>query len=144
MTSTPNERGPTVNTKTAVPKPKPIQEDNFLTIPKPKPIQEDDFLTIPEIAFLSRHPRTGEPLKRASIEQTRVRYRDPVDGETEEEAKERQAKALPEPDGYLGSVPYWRLTRLLVWMDSQDRPYDLIAWRVKRESGGFRRHQDLI
>lgn len=108
-----------------------------LTVAKPKPITEDDFLTIPEIAFLSRHPRTGEPLKRASIEQLRVRYR------TSDDPAE-QAKALPEPDGYLGSVPYWRLKRTLAWMDSQDRPYDVDAWREKRESGGFRRHQDLI
>lgn len=107
------------------------------TVAKPRPINEDDFLTIPEIAFLQRHPRTGEPLKRASIEQLRVRYR-----ESEDPAE--QAKALPEPDGYLGSVPYWRLGRILTWSDLQNRPYDVEAWRAKRESGGFRRHQDLI
>lgn len=110
------------------------------TVTKPKPIQEDEFLTIPEIAFLLRHPITGEPLKRASVEQLRVRYRDSDD-------PAEQAKALPEPDGYLGSVPYWRLKRLLAWADSfgpKIRPYDLDAWREKRESGGFRRHQDLI
>jgi hypothetical protein len=115
------------------------------TVAKPRPITEDDFLTIPEIAFLQRHPRTGEPLKRASIEQLRVRYRDSDNpDETEAEKAERLAKALPAPDGHLGSVPYWRLSRILVWSDLQNRPYDVDSWREKRESGGFRRHQDLI
>lgn len=115
-----------------------------MTIPKPKPITEDDFLTIPEIAFLARHPRTKQPLERATVEQWRNRYNQPKEGETAEQAAERQAKALPKPDGYLGSVPYWRLGRLLAYMDSQLRPYDVDAWRAYRDAGGFRRHQDLI
>ena len=111
------------------------------TIAKPKPIQEDDFLTIPEIAFLLRSPNrlTGdlEPLKRGSVEQLRVRYR----GATE---PTEQAKALPEPDGFLGSVPYWRLARITTWADGLGRKYAVEEWRAKRDAGGFRRHQDLI
>lgn len=102
-----------------------------LTVAKPKPIQEDEFLTLPEIAFLARNPRTGEPLKRASVEQWRIRN---VGTE----------KEFLAPDGHLGSVPYWRLKRVLAWMDLQDRPHNVDEWRAKREAGGFRRHQDLI
>ena len=108
------------------------------TVPKPKPITEDEFLTIPEIAFLLRHfnsaTETWEPLKRASVEQLRVRYRNTPDA----------AKGLPEPDGRLGSVPYWRLGRLLAWADTLNRKYDVDEWRAKRDAGGFRRHQDLL
>lgn len=111
------------------------------TVAKPRPINEDDFLTIPEIAFLLRRfkqeTETWEPLKRASVEQLRVRYRG------SEDPAER-AKGLPEPDGHLGSVPYWRLSRITAWADTLNRKYDVADWRSKRESGGFRRHQDLI
>src|ERR1700745_689240 len=122
VSNTSDERSTTMNAKAKI-------------VATPRPIPKEGFLPIPEIAFLQRHPRTGEPLKRASIEQLRVRYRGSED-------PAELAKALPEPDGYLGSVPYWRLSRILVWSDLQTRPYNVDAWREKRESGGFRRHQD--
>jgi hypothetical protein len=98
-------------------------------IPDPKPITED-LLTVPEIAFLLRH--NGEPLKRASVEQLRVRYRN----------TEEAFKGLPEPDGRIGYQPYWRLERVLAWADDLGRKYDEQAWREKRDAGGFHRHPE--
>jgi len=107
------------------------EETTMNAVSPPKPITEDEFLTLPEIAFMSRNPRTNESLQRGSVEQWRVRNR----GTDREFLK---------PDDHIGAMPIWRLSRVLAWMDAQNRPYDVEAWRERRAAGGFRRHQDLL
>lgn len=100
-----------------------------MTIPAPLAIQEDEFLTLPEIAFLGRDA-DGHPLKRGTVESWRSRKDRPA------------AKAFLEPDDYIGSVPVWRLDRVVAWMSERKISYNKSAWRKQRKSGGFRRHAD--
>lgn len=92
-----------------------------VVIPDPQPLA-DDIVTIPEIAYM-----TG--FTRAAVERWRLRTKggEPV---------------LIVQDDYVGSAPVWRLERLIAWLESTGRKYDLNAWRAARADGEFLRRQN--
>jgi hypothetical protein len=88
------------------------------TVPPPEPIGID-LLPVAEIADLAG-------VQRNTVEQWRSRLRSTQD-------------PFPEPDDYVGSIPLWRLPRILAWLEIVHRPAHVEQWREKRDAGGYRR-----
>lgn len=87
-------------------------------IPPARPV-DGTFVSIPEIADIA-----GVKVK--TVEQWRNR---------------RRIRDVPfvEPDDYFGTFPGWRVERVEAWLKATGRPYDLSAWKAKRNAGEYRR-----
>lgn len=89
-------------------------------IPPPEPM-DGHWLPIPQIGDLAT-----PPVKYTTVEMWRHRRRN-------------ADIPFPEPDDYIGSMPVWRLERIIAWFKATGRPYDLALWQSKRANGEYRR-----
>lgn len=94
--------------------------DPLTDIPPPRPI-EGDWVVIPQIGDLA-----VPQVKYATVEQWRNRRRE-------------AEIPFPEPDDHIGSIPVWRLERVIAWFEATGKPYNVQVWRDKVASGGYRR-----